>query len=704
MNEKELFAFMIKHYQIIDYELHKKESRTKIESIENAPFYLPFRKEKDGIKYINFLPSSYTGNHGYCVFHLTREAKIVEIVKKGVVLYHDDGGEYICSIKDISEVLQLESEHIYELILHRNSNDNRLQSEYLPYYFNSIKCYIEKLKNERTSSAIYFIGGKDGIDNYGVFAYSNLYYDINWTFELIEKYKSQIAGWKLLIEKGNLFWSEEKIELYYEYIMENKQEDNAQKVSQRKFPIKNFTNISCLSWNFLLKHYDELDLYSYIESGNINYDIEIIYILYHNLGENKSFWNKFLRNSSCVWTTELLRFICGMNDGRESLLQMDEKRRISVYNFIYNNCNIDFFDSNFLEILRDGKLQYGYGKDFNIENVKKNSILWNEVVFDTFTKYGNRYEHKGEIKTVWNYFAENKFVELTYELCKYLLDTEITMGGFSDKEYQEGRGWVEYGRYTYNINGLKVFRDKHIKNERELEKIIADRKLLSAMFTYDYFNQDVVDYTIKLLFQNFCIESWHETIDFILSKNQHSYVDLGLSVYWATQNIGASEPLECGEKFIWGEPYSDLEIDENERYKQAWTEDMSQVTNKDRNSKYYRTVDIAKTRFDAAYMNWGGNWHMPRANEFQELIDKCTWEEININGIKGYKITGVNGNHILLPYQFDVHYLTSIRGGTYPYIYVLLKGSLYFDEVDRLACATRRGFIRPVFDKSNKNK
>ena len=40
-----------------------------------------------------------------------------------------------------------------------------------------------------------------------------------------------------------------------------------------------------------------------------------------------------------------------------------------------------------------------------------------------------------------------------------------------------------------------------------------------------------------------------------------------------------------------------------------------------------------------------------------------------------------------------------MRHSTYPYIYVLLKGQHHFDEVDRLACATMRGLIRPVFDK-----
>ena len=35
--------------------------------------------------------------------------------------------------------------------------------------------------------------------------------------------------------------------------------------------------------------------------------------------------------------------------------------------------------------------------------------------------------------------------------------------------------------------------------------------------------------------------------------NGHEYVDLGLSVKWATCNVGASKPEEYGDYFAWGE-------------------------------------------------------------------------------------------------------------------------------------------------------
>ena len=40
---------------------------------------------------------------------------------------------------------------------------------------------------------------------------------------------------------------------------------------------------------------------------------------------------------------------------------------------------------------------------------------------------------------------------------------------------------------------------------------------------------------------------------------------------------------------------------------------------------------------------------MPTVDEFEELIDNCTWERTTKGGHKGYKVTGRNGNSIFLP-------------------------------------------------------
>ena len=43
------------------------------------------------------------------------------------------------------------------------------------------------------------------------------------------------------------------------------------------------------------------------------------------------------------------------------------------------------------------------------------------------------------------------------------------------------------------------------------------------------------------------------------------------------------------------------------------------------------------------------NWRMPTQKEFLELCEKCSWQWIDDNQSKGYKVIGPNGNQIFLP-------------------------------------------------------
>ena len=115
--------------------------------------------------------------------------------------------------------------------------------------------------------------------------------------------------------------------------------------------------------------------------------------------------------------------------------------------------------------------------------------------------------------------------------------------------------------------------------------------------------------------------------------NSHEYVDLGLSVKWATCNVGASKPEDYGDYFAWGEKSKKTKYTENNS--KTYGKSMGDIKG---NSKY-----------DVARANWGGKWRMPTKAEMQELIDKCTWTWITQNGERGYKITGPNGNSIFLP-------------------------------------------------------
>lgn len=84
-------------------------------------------------------------------------------------------------------------------------------------------------------------------------------------------------------------------------------------------------------------------------------------------------------------------------------------------------------------------------------------------------------------------------------------------------------------------------------------------------------------------------------------------IDLGLSVKWADQNIGASLPQEAGKPLAWSEAAS------------------------------------------TASSVWGDGWRVPTEWEWQELYDKCVWQWTVNSGVPGRLITGPNGNSIFMP-------------------------------------------------------
>ncbi|MBO7239838.1 MAG: leucine-rich repeat domain-containing protein [Bacteroidaceae bacterium] len=119
-----------------------------------------------------------------------------------------------------------------------------------------------------------------------------------------------------------------------------------------------------------------------------------------------------------------------------------------------------------------------------------------------------------------------------------------------------------------------------------------------------------------------------------------NYVDLGLSsgVKWATCNLGAATPEELGDRYYWGET----------------------TTSMVNNTIYVNVGDdiSGNAKYDAARAQWGGNWRMPRYEDFVELAQEGTWYWTTSNGVSGYRVYGPNGYSIFLPYS-DYHYWSS---------------------------------------------
>ena len=131
--------------------------------------------------------------------------------------------------------------------------------------------------------------------------------------------------------------------------------------------------------------------------------------------------------------------------------------------------------------------------------------------------------------------------------------------------------------------------------------------------------------------------------------NNHPHViDLGLEwSNWACCNIGASSPLEYGNYYAWGETAP----------KSVYTRDTYAYY--DHNTYSYTIVGndpgpwyvgVDGTEYDAAVVNWGNNgWQMPSTSLQRELVEKCSREWTQLNGVNGILVTGPNGGQIFLP-------------------------------------------------------
>lgn len=132
----------------------------------------------------------------------------------------------------------------------------------------------------------------------------------------------------------------------------------------------------------------------------------------------------------------------------------------------------------------------------------------------------------------------------------------------------------------------------------------------------------------------------------------HEAVDLGLSVKWATCNIGADYPHNYGDFFSWGET----------KTKQDYSWNKYKYTIGDSLIKYctdlqYGKVDslsVLCSSDDAASVLWGNGWRMPTLEETEELLTKCTFELKVCYGVLGFVAIGPNGKTLFLPLAGDI--------------------------------------------------
>ena len=179
-------------------------------------------------------------------------------------------------------------------------------------------------------------------------------------------------------------------------------------------------------------------------------------------------------------------------------------------------------------------------------------------------------------------------------------------------------------------------------------------------------------------------------------------VDLGLSVKWATFNVGATSPEDYGDYFAWGET-EPKETYSWATYKWGTSSNLTKYNTTDGKT----TLDLED---DAAKVLWGGYWRMPSKEEVDELTQQCTWIWTTHNNVNGYKVTGPNGNSIFLPAagykgagptypagEDGLYWTSTLEKGHFSYLIVLHNDA---PPTEASTKGTRCfGFtIRPVYD------
>ena len=129
-------------------------------------------------------------------------------------------------------------------------------------------------------------------------------------------------------------------------------------------------------------------------------------------------------------------------------------------------------------------------------------------------------------------------------------------------------------------------------------------------------------------------------------EDEVEQVDLGLpsGTIWATCNLGAESPEECGDYYSWGET----------KPKDCYYWDNYKFGDKDNLTKYNKEdgKNILDPEDDIVNAVLGGKWHIPTKEQMQELLDNTTIKKSELNGVKGMLFTSkTNGNTLFFPYS-----------------------------------------------------
>jgi TonB family protein len=176
-----------------------------------------------------------------------------------------------------------------------------------------------------------------------------------------------------------------------------------------------------------------------------------------------------------------------------------------------------------------------------------------------------------------------------------------------------------------SVTNVKVLRGVHELLDDEAVRIVRESPRWNPGQHHGELSR--CNYTLPIIFDLANIQDSGD-------NNGYYWVDLGLSVRWATSNLGATTPYGYGDFYSWGALSTTY----------SYSADKSKTFN--------APVDniCANPQYDVARLNLKSTWRMPTKEECEELIKDCVWTWTTKNGVSGFEVKSkVNSNSIFLP-------------------------------------------------------
>lgn len=193
------------------------------------------------------------------------------------------------------------------------------------------------------------------------------------------------------------------------------------------------------------------------------------------------------------------------------------------------------------------------------------------------------------------------------------------------------------------------------------------------------------------------------------------YVDLGLSVMWATYNVGTYRPEGRGRDVQWGMLTTSFSYDWDSYGfydpTAVYVEPVYYADGSIKEEGYYEGHCFKYGSFaggseldrndDVAYIVMGGGWRMPTNNEFVELLNGCDWKLTkDFNNTRTAGCVGIskyNGNRIFFPMTHNLYgnyWSRNVCGEFDAHIFHFEVANVMTTKMERCLPGNVRGVIR----------